>query len=341
MAFRGDDARRRRDHVLTEQPRRQHAGPAVEQHHHIGTRRDLRCQVRDRGLGQPVDQPGHHGRLAVGQPARAGEIRRATALDHVAGDREWSTREADQRHRSRQTAAHTPDRLEYRCDRLGQPSRIEPVDRGRARQWRKDRPLPLLERERIPERPGQNQDVAEQDRRIETEAPDRLKRHLRREIRRRAQRDEIPDFRPHRPILRQIAARLSHQPDGRRPDGFASQHPEHRLHAPVVIRSHVVAFLLYQDKRTLRMDDEYGAVDHRVPRSGDIRGSLSHNACAVLLQASLAEPRSVPKGWIRHGLPSPCHRNRSVIPAARSPGRSECDNPRDSPYSRAWLRSNG
>ena len=69
---------------------------------------------------------------------------------------------------------------------------------------------------RLAERMRNHQDVGEQDRRVEPEAPDRLQRHLGGELRRETQIEETAGLLAHRPILRQIAAGLPHQPDRRR-----------------------------------------------------------------------------------------------------------------------------
>ena len=51
---------------------------------------------------------------------------------------------------------------------------------------------------------------------IEPVAPDRLQRHLGGQLRRIAELQEAAGLRPRRPVFRQIAARLGHQPDRRR-----------------------------------------------------------------------------------------------------------------------------
>jgi len=81
------------------------------------------------------------------------------------------------------------------------------------------RPL-VLELELAPHRLADDEDVAEQDRRIDPEDVHGLQRHLGREVGRLAQLEES-DLGAHRPVLRQIAAGLAHQPDGGGIDGAA------------------------------------------------------------------------------------------------------------------------
>ena len=56
---------------------------------------------------------------------------------------------------------------------------MEPADILRRLERRQSRAMAALEGDRLPERVRHDQDVAEQDRRVETEAADRLERRLR------------------------------------------------------------------------------------------------------------------------------------------------------------------
>src|SRR5580704_812739 len=60
-----------------------------------------------------------------------------------------------------------------------------------------------------------DQNVREQDRRVEAEAPHWLQRDLRRELRREAQVEKASGPRPDLLVFRQITARLAHHPDRR------------------------------------------------------------------------------------------------------------------------------
>ena len=76
---------------------------------------------------------------------------------------------------------------------------------------------------------GDHQDVREHDRRIETEPPDRLQRHLLGKPRRVAEVQERAGLFPDLAIFRQITSRLAHDPDRQRPDRFAVKDAENRF----------------------------------------------------------------------------------------------------------------
>ena len=81
-----------------------------------------------------------------------------------------------------------------------------------------------LETHRTPERVGNHQNVGEDDRGIEAEAPDRLQRDLGGEIRVEAEIEETAGLGADLAIFGQIAASLPHHPDRR---DFAFLPPEH------------------------------------------------------------------------------------------------------------------
>jgi hypothetical protein len=97
-------------------------------------------------------------------------------------------------------------------------------------QWFQTRPFANLEGDRAAERVRHDQNVGEQDRGIEAEAPDRLERDFRRKLGREAQIEEAPGTFPQRAIFRQIAPGLAHEPDGWRGLRAAGQHFEDRFH---------------------------------------------------------------------------------------------------------------
>ena len=78
-------------------------------------------------------------------------------------------------------------------------------------------------------RPGDGQDVGEQDRRIEREPVQRLQGDLARELRGAAQRKEAAGARPRRPIFGEIATGLAHEPDRRTVDGFPRKRPQQTI----------------------------------------------------------------------------------------------------------------
>ncbi len=127
---------------------------------------------------QQVQQPAEQGRVAVGHGRGLRRSPRAAALDHVAGDRERAAGEPDQRASSGSAARRRPTVSSIGAvtagdagGSAGQPGSV--TDR------RQHRALAVREVQLLAQRPGQDQDVAEQDGRIEAEAPDRLQRDSR------------------------------------------------------------------------------------------------------------------------------------------------------------------
>src|ERR1019366_2455141 len=141
--------------------------------------------------------------------------------------------ETDQRRRfeslTRQAGADLADSLHHGRGVSRDTRRIEQTERGfiadRWQYW----PLALLEGETLPQSPGQNQDVAEQDRGIEGITADRLQRDLGCQIWRRAQSNEVGNGGTDGAIFRQVAAGLPHQPHRRWPDRLTTQHAKQRL----------------------------------------------------------------------------------------------------------------
>ena len=118
-------------------------------------------------------------------------VGRAAPGDHVGRHRPGRAGEADQRHLRRQRRAHGAHRLVDRRQRLvhrlggPQPREI----RGR-RHRREPRALALDEDELRAQRVRHQQDVGEEDGRVEAVAADRLQRHLGGELRRVAEVEE-------------------------------------------------------------------------------------------------------------------------------------------------------
>jgi len=87
--------------------------------------------------------------------------------------------------------------------------------------------LALLELEPDAERLDDQQDVGEEDRRVDGETLDGLQRDLGRGVRRLAELEEaVP--RAHRAVLGQVAAGLAHEPHGCVRDGFPPRGAEQR-----------------------------------------------------------------------------------------------------------------
>ena len=174
-----------------------------------------------RGLDQPVDQLLENLRVAIGEQPRRGLLVAAAARDHVGRDRVGRATEADQRLRRIERRAHPRNRLVdgrklFEVDLIVQPAELRPGSHGI-----EPRPLALDEADLLAERVRDHEDVGEQDRGVEIEAPDRLERDLGRGFGRIAEIEEAARLGAKLAIFGKIASRLPHQPDRRRPEGFA------------------------------------------------------------------------------------------------------------------------
>ncbi len=140
-------------------------------------------------------------------------IRRALSGHHVSRDRPWRAAESDQRNLRSELAPHPAQRLEHRFklgkigvgrerpDFVGRIQRVEPGT------------FADLEPDGTAERVGDHQNVREDDRGIEVEAPDRLQRYFGGEFRGEAEIEEAAGFGADFAIFRQIAAGLAHHPE--------------------------------------------------------------------------------------------------------------------------------
>ena len=205
----------RRHHPRLELPRRQRSRPCIENLQHVGTGLHLARQVLDRRLDQQIDQPPKTSRIAIGPQPRLALVGRALPLHHVARHRPRRAAKADERRLPRQILPQPRDR--FADERELGPSRVpaQAPQIRRAAHGVETRPLTLDEGHLLAQRIGHHEDVGEQDRRVEAEAPDRLQCHLGRQRRRVAQIEEAAGFRSHGPVLGQVSPRLPHQPDWR------------------------------------------------------------------------------------------------------------------------------
>ena len=154
--------------------------------------------------------------MAIGEQSRRRLIRRPPAGDHIARDCPWRAAEADQRGLLRQRpldagrAPRTPARAGASQARAKLLEALRVADRVEART------VAAFEGDALAERVGKDENVGEQDRRVEAEPADRLQRRLDRE------RGVIAEIEKRRgpgaklAIFGQIAARLAHEPDRRR-----------------------------------------------------------------------------------------------------------------------------
>src|SRR5262245_66249076 len=74
-----------------------------------------------------------------------------------------------------------------------------------------------------------DEDVREDDRRVELKPPHRLQRHFGHKLRVEAKIEETRDLRPHLAIFREIAAGLPHQPNRWRRNGLPGKRREERV----------------------------------------------------------------------------------------------------------------
>ena len=188
--------------------------PGVEELHHLHAGIDLGIQVIDDNAGQVLHElvPGlrlreHHGlgMLVVPGPA---------ALDHVAGKRERRAREPDERHLAVKLLEHNLNRLHEIIDLGGRIDLLELLHIGhRSDRIMDNRPLALGEFQADAHWFERQQDVGEDDCRVDLIPPDRLDRDFRSHFRGLAHLQEGilgPDL----AVFRQVPACLAHHPHG-------------------------------------------------------------------------------------------------------------------------------
>ncbi len=163
-------------------------------------------------------------RIAPAHGFQRGEIARAAAFHHVAGERPWAAGKADQRHAAVQ---FLPDQMYGVHDvtqfpvhvRHGESGDIGP---GTHRTF-KLRTFTGGEGQPQAHRSGYGENVGKQDRRVEVEALQRLQGNLAGQLRVLRQGHEAAGTFTRGAILRQVAAGLTHDPDWRGVGPFATQ----------------------------------------------------------------------------------------------------------------------
>jgi len=128
----------------------------------------------------------------------------------------------------RHRLAQRPDRLQHRRQMLAHVANLQTLHVLGAH-GRQDRALALAEGDGATERVGDDQDVGEQDRRIEAIAPQRLQRHFRGEGGRVAKVQEAAGLGPRCPVFGKVAPGLAHQPDGRAGLALSGKDTQERL----------------------------------------------------------------------------------------------------------------
>ena len=195
---------------------RQHAGPAVEQLQHLGSGLDLgrRGNAITASVRRSISWPNSSGcaapcRRAPGTPC----CRRLRPCRRPESRARRQSRSASPRAAALPPAAAAshrpgPDERETGPGR----ARRDPASLVSGSSFG---PSPSTKRDIGAQRVRNDEDIREQDRRIEAVAPDRLQRDLDRQLRRVAQVQKVRDHRRNARYSGQIAARLAHQPDRR------------------------------------------------------------------------------------------------------------------------------
>ena len=189
---------------------RKRADPGVEELNRLGAGGHLRLEVaghRGSKLAQQLVKGlwlGEHERLDLVECARG------TALDQVAGQREWRAGEADDGN------GRLGDHLANRGDDLRRsllPIRhSQPVDVARAVDWMCNHRTHVLDELEVDAHAVQRQhDVGEHHRRIDSEPAHRLQSHLGAELRLGHDFGQRPAL-AHLAVLGQRTTRLAHQP---------------------------------------------------------------------------------------------------------------------------------
>ena len=144
-----------------------------------------------------------------------------TALDHVAGQCERRAGEADERHPAAQLVGHEAQGVEHVGSIDPGVADVHTLEIGRAAHGALDhRAVAGVEVEADAHALERQQDVGEDDGRVELEASERLQRDLGGHVGPPAQLDEA-QLLTQGAILGQVAAGLTHEPDWGGVDGLA------------------------------------------------------------------------------------------------------------------------
>ena len=208
-------------HILPVVVGAQAPDPAVEQLDGLRARLDLAFQIGGHHARELVHQPVPDGRLPVHEPLGFDVVPRGAPFNRVAGQRERRAGEADQRHASIEPAAGQRNGVRH----IAEFAPVDQLERVHVRA----RPdgvvdhgsLAFLEREAEAHRLEREQNVGEDNRGIEREAVDRLKRDLRRQLGRLADFEDGM-LRADGPVFRHVAAGLPHEPHRHAVRGLAA-----------------------------------------------------------------------------------------------------------------------
>jgi hypothetical protein len=208
----------------------QHAAPAVEQHHYLRARRDLRVQVRRHGAREPIQECVQEFRCRVEHALGDLEITAGAALDHVGRERPRAAGEADQWHPAAELGTRQPDGVHdiAQFDLRVRTAQAVQV-RTTADRAREPRSFVFDDAETEPHGVGNRENVGKENRGIQGESGQRLQRDLAGELRGLAQLEKAPGPLAGCPVLRQIASGLAHDPDGGGIDRLPEQRPQQAI----------------------------------------------------------------------------------------------------------------
>ncbi|MDT4845062.1 hypothetical protein FQZ97_790370 [compost metagenome] len=200
---------------------RQHAAPAVKNHHRLCARLNLRVQVDRHRVRVHGQDAVHQVRAAVHQRLHRAVVVRAAAFHHVASQRPGAARKTNQRHPAVERLADAGDRVEH-------VAQLVHVGHGQLRHVRLGahgalelRAFAQGKRQPQAHGVGHGQDVGKQDGRVQRIALQRLQRHLGGVVHVRCQPHEAARLRARGAVFGQIAPGLAHQPHGRVLGGLA------------------------------------------------------------------------------------------------------------------------
>ena len=208
---------------------RDDAAPRVEDLDRIGAGADLHLEIRDERDREFFHQRVEERAVAEEQFLNAAEIVGAAALDHVGRESPRRTAETEQRFLALEFRLHERERLahvvEALRDRVG-PQRVELGARVET-VFHPDAAL-LAEFVALAHRLGDDEDVGENNRGVESEAPQRLQRHFGGE-RGRSHHLEEGALGLEGAVFGKVTAGLAHHPDGRSVELFAGAGGEETL----------------------------------------------------------------------------------------------------------------
>ena len=205
--------------------------PALENLQHLGAAVGLHLQIPGRGLDQNLQRLVHPLGIGISVGAGLGAFALADgamlAVQHIGRHRPRRAGEPDQgalglqrRTHDRQGFPHSRQMLARRRRQLGHPTGD--------RHFAKPGPFPRLEPDVLAQGARDQQNVGEDDGRIEAETPHGLKRRLGRHLGVQAEGDEVRRLGPQPTVLGQIPTGLTHEPDGRTIQSLSSESPDHQ-----------------------------------------------------------------------------------------------------------------